>query len=207
VNRGELRTAVAARLAIAPTGDGLLTTTELDRCVNQALRDLSDVKQWPWLLTSAALVFVDGVAAFPTDPAVVHLRELTINDRRAKKASSLGEFLDSLTGAGRHVWFYEGTDIKLAPVPSTAPTSATLYYLQAEPELTEDGVSPLAPSQYHNVVVARAAYHAEVRRSKWESAAQHNGEYEAGLRRMGSARLTTGPRAVRAVGSTSWAVW
>lgn len=208
MNRGQMRGALVSRLGIPPTGDGLLTPEALNDCINLALTDLSDARQWPWLLTSASVSFTDGVAAFPTDPPVVHLRELTVNGRRAKKASSLAEFLDCLAAGAQRVWFYEGTNIKLAPVPSTAPSAAVLYYLQPEPALDQDGLSPQAPSQFHNVIVARASYHANVRKKQWESAAQDNGEYERGLKNMGdNTRMTTGPRAVRAVGSTSWAVW
>jgi hypothetical protein len=208
MNRGQFVTALTARLGINSTGDGLLNTAALQDCLALALNDLSDVQPWPWLLTTGSLTFTDGIAAFPTSPPVVHLHQLTINGRRARKASSLPEFLDCLSDGRRHVWFYQGTNVKLAPVPSTAPTSAVLYYLQPEPALANDAASPLAPTQYHNVILARAAYHAEIRRTRWEAAAQHLGEYEAGLARMkGSERMTTGPRQIRAVGDTNWASW
>jgi hypothetical protein len=132
MNRGELRAALIARLGIPPTGDGLLTPAALVECLDLALTDLSDAKQWPWLLTSASLTFTAGVAPFPTSPAVADVRELEIDGRRAKKAGSLPEFLDALGERNRCVWFVEGTNVKLAPVPTTAPTSATLYYSRAE---------------------------------------------------------------------------
>jgi hypothetical protein len=75
VNRRELREATVLKLGIPPTGDGLLTEAVLNECLNSALRDLSDADHWPWLLTSGSVTFTDGVAAMPTDPAVVEARE------------------------------------------------------------------------------------------------------------------------------------
>lgn len=208
MNRKELREATSRRLGIPPTGDGLLTEPVLNECVNDALRDLSDVQIWPWLLTSASVTFTAGVAAQPTDPAVIQCQQLLIDGRRARKASSLAELLDSTVDGSRCVWFPVGTNVQLAPVPATAPTTSVLYYTQAEPPLDADSQSPLTPAQYHNYVIARAAYRAEVRRTRWEAAAQHNGEYEAGLKRMkDAARSTTGPRTIRPAGSVLWAVW
>ena len=208
MNRGEFKTALTARLGIPPTGDGLITSAALVECLDLALTDLSYAKQWPWLLTSASLTFTAGVAPFPTSPAVADVRELSIDGRRAKKAGSLPEFLDALGEGNRCVWFVEGTNVKLAPVPTIAPTTATLYYSRAEPALAADAQSPLVPPVHHNVVLARAAYHANVRRTRWETAAQDNGEYEAGLKRMGdAARSIGGQRSVRHVGVSRWAVW
>jgi hypothetical protein len=131
-----------------------------------------------------------------------------VNGRRAKKASSLAELLDVKADGSQCVWFPVGSTVALAPVPATDPATCVLYYNQCEPALEADSQSPLCPVQYHNYVVARAAYHGETRRTRWEAAAQWNGEYEAGLKRMRDAkRATTGPRTMRAAGSSLWAVW
>ena len=209
MNRAQLRSALVARLGIPSTGDGRITESVQTDCLNLALTDLgAGEHQWPWLLTTGDLTFTAGVAPMPTDPPVVHCRELFVNGRRARKASSLAELLDVGVDGSRCLWFYQGTNVVLAPAPSVQPTDGVLYYLQPEPELVADAQSPLVPAQFHNIVVARACYHAAVMKREWESAAQYNGEYEQGLKHMaGSARFTTGPRQIRTASSTLWAVW
>lgn len=206
MNRGELRAALTSRLGIPPAGDGLLTETALNECLDLALRDLSDAGSWPWLLSSSSVTFTDGVAPFPT--GVEQPRELSIGGVRARKASSLPEFLDCLADLSRCVWFAIGTNVQIAPVPTTSPSSAVLYFQTAEPALVADGQSPLLPPGHHNVLLARATYHANMRRTKYDGADRANGEYEAGLRRMLDAqRATSGQRRIRAAGSTTWATW
>lgn len=208
MNRSQFRAALTKRLGIPPTGDGLLDDNALNECVQLALTDISEEQQWPWLLTSASLTFTAGVAPMPTSPQVAHIREVTVNGRRAKRATSLAEFLDVLADGNKCVWFDVGSNIQLAPVPATAPSTSSIYYTRNEPTLASDAATPLLPEQYHNVVVARAAYHANTRRSMYERSAQDLGEYRESIKKMADASpMRTGPRAVRSVGSTLWAVW
>ena len=208
MNRSQLRAAVKSRLGLPSTGDALLDDTSLNSIIDNALTDLSNEYQWPWLLTSAALTFTNGVAPFPTSPAVSHLREVTIVGRRARHASSLAEFLDILADGSRCVWYEIGATINLAPIPATAPSAATLYYLQNEPALSADSSSPLAPAEYHTVVVARASYLANVRRNRMEDSQRDLGEYVEGVKKMRDAYpMRSGPRSVRPAGATYWAVW
>ena len=208
MNRSQLRAAVKSRLGIPVTGDALLDDATLNDIIQNALTDLSNEYQWPWLLTSGTLTFTNGVAPFPTSPAPIHLRELVINGRRARKATGLGEFLDIAADGSRCVWFDIGQTINLGPVPATAPTSNTLYYLRNEPTLTADSSSPLAPDEYHTVIVARAAYLANVRRNRAEDSQRDLAEYMDGVKKMRDAYpMRTGPRSVRPAGATYWAVW
>jgi hypothetical protein len=106
------------------------------------------------------------------------------------------------------VWFEIGQTVVLAPVPSTAPTSATLYYVRSEQVFSADGQSPLLPEQFSNTLIARASYHANTRRKNYESAAQDQGEYQEGLKRMRAAYPTrSGPRTIRQAGVSYWAQW
>lgn len=206
MNRSELRAALTSRLGIPSTGDGLLTETALNECLDLALRDVSDAGSWPWLLSTSTVTFTDGVAPFPT--GVQEVRELTIAGVRARKASSLPEFLDRLADGALCVWFPVGTDVQIAPVPTTDPSTAVLYFQLTEPALEADAQSPLMPAKHHNVALARAAYHAYIRRQKYDAADRANGDYEAGLQRMRDAqRATTGQRRIRPAGSTTWATW
>lgn len=213
MNRGQLRTELASRLGIPPAGDGLLTENVLSSCIQLGLTDLSVEAHWPWLLHSLSLTFVDGVAAKPDGsttllPAVLSCRELTIDGERAKRAGSLQEYLDAITLRNQCLWFEQGGSIVLAPVPATAPTTATLFYNRVEPALVAEAQVPLLPEQHHNTLIARAAYHADTRRAQYERAAQHMGEYNDGVKRMkASYPSRTGPRTVRLAGTVQWARW
>ena len=207
MNRKELREALTERLGIPPSGDGMLTENVLTRCIQLGLTDLSVEHHWPWLLSSASLTFASGSADFPTSPSVLNCRELTINGERAKRAGSLQEYIDTLTISNQCVWFEKGQTVVLAPVPTTVPT-AVLWYNRTEPTLTSEAQSPLLPTQYHNTLIARAAYHADTRRAQYERAAQHMGEYNDGVKGMKVLYPSrTGPRTVRLAGTVQWARW
>lgn len=208
MNRKQLRDALTARLGIPPSGDGLLTETALVDCIQLALTDMSVEHHWPWLLASSAVTFTAGAAPFPTSPAVLNARELVVDGDRAQRAGSLSEFLDAQTLGDPCLWFEQENEVVLAPTPVTQPTTATLYYTRTEPDLVSEAQSPLLPVQHHNVLLAGAAYHAEMRRSQMERAAQYLGEYQAGIKKMkGSYPSRTGPRTVRLAGTVQWARW
>lgn len=195
MNKGQLRSAVKERLRLPAVGDPLLTDAVIDNCVVMALTDISEMDgaSWPWLLTSAAVTFTNGVAAIPA--AVVKLRELTIGTVPARAEHvTFTEYLDS---AGLCVWTEYGASLLLG---KTTPASivSTLYYSRAEPAMATDADSPLLPATYHNVLVARASYHANVRRRFNEDMATDAGEYEVGVKRMiTAAQARTGPRRIR----------
>ena len=205
MNRGQLVTALSSRLGIPTAGDGLLTTASMQDMVQSAARDLASEADWPWLLTSGSLTFstTTGLATAPT--GMVKARELTIGGIRACYVA-LGEFLDAVH-VDAYVWTIRGTSVALSVIPATAPT-AVLWYISGETSFTADADSPLAPDVHHNVLLARASYHANTRRSRFEDAIRDDNEYQLGVRKMRDAQwVKTGPRSVRAAGSTRWATW
>lgn len=204
MNRGQLRAEVTQRLRIPANGDPLLDDTTLNDLIRIALIDISGVSDWPWLLTSASLTFTTGTAPMPA--TAVKLRELIVNSKRAEYVGD-AEFFDCQALLSRFVWTDLGATIMLTPVPTVAPT-ATLWFVRGEPAIVLDTVSPLIPEAHQQVVIARACYHAEVRRGRAEAATFHEQEYERGLVRMRDAtRSRTGPRQIRQGGQRWWATW
>jgi hypothetical protein len=205
MNLGQLRTALTSRLAIAPTGDARLDSTALNAAINRALQDIVSDQDWPWLLTSSSLTLTSGVAAWPTD--AMKFRELVIGGDRARFVQ-LAEFLDTQADGSDFVWTQQGANVAITPTPTTA-TTGTLWYIRAEPDLSSDGTSPLLPSAHHQVLLARASYHANVRRRAERDVAADLAEFEAGIKRMRDALvMRTGPRQVKPAGSTRrWATW
>ena len=204
MNRGQLRSALTSRLGIPSAGDSLLDSTTLNDIIGYALRDLSSESDWPWLLTSSSVTFTGADATAPT--TMVKARELTINGRRAR-FMPLAEFLDAQSASVSCVWTVLGTTIRLTPTPSTAPT-AVLYFVRGEPTLSGDSSEPLCPDAHHQVVLARASYHANTRRNRFEDAARDDNEYQLSVRKMRDAQwVKSGPRQVKASGSFNWATW
>ena len=191
MNARELRSAVRLRNGIPDTGDGLAEHDTINDCIRAALVDLSSEQRWPWLLTSASITFTAGVGPLPADCTVIS--ELVANGYPAERVG-LDDFLVQTRGC---VWTEQGSNIKLYPVPVTAPT-ATLYYYRTEPALTTDESTPLLPTQHHQILVCRASYHLNVRRTDKDRIRLDLEEWVPGLRNM---MLTTwrsqGPRTVK----------
>lgn len=200
-----LRSALQLRLGLPSVGDGLLPAATQTAIINAALRDLCQERDWPWLVTSAALTFTSGDATVPS--GFVRAREVTINSRPAKYLP-LTEFLAAQADRSVYAWTDIGTTIRLTPTPATAPTLPVLYYVRAEPELTSDTDEPLLPEPYHDVLVARAAYRANVRRNRMDESVRDDNEYQLGVRKMKDAGWArAGQRSVRRSGSVLWARW
>lgn len=205
MERLEFREAVWERLRVPPAGDGLLTAQVVDRCVQRALTDLCNERPWPWLLTSASLTFTGDSAPMPSDCVLV--RDFEVGGKRAKRVK-FTEWMDERAFRTQCVWTDVGATIRVSPTPASALSSPTLWYYRNEPALTSDTATPLLPSQYDPVVLARAAYHANVRRDRMDDATRDNAEYEAGVNRMKDAlSRQVGPTRIREARPSVWAVW
>lgn len=209
MNLGQLRAAVKLRLKLPVAGDAYLTDAVVNTCINTALIDMSTATDWPWNNTSATATFSTstGLATIPAD--CIKVRELVVNGRPAKHVG-FAEFLDAaVVGSGRFVWNEDqGASIGLAPIPTVAPT-AKLYYLRSEPALVADGDLPALPVAYHTVLVARAAYLANVARRFDGDATLDLAEFTDGLKKMKQAAVRrTGTRQIRsAYRQRNWATW
>lgn len=191
MDKREIRSRVRLRNAIPDTGDGLAGHTDIDDCITAALSDISSENRWPWLLSTSSLTFTAGVATIPADCYTIV--RLVINGYPADRVD-VDEFVQQ---ARSWMWTEVGGEIRLWPVPATAPTS-TLWYYRNEPDLATDTQTPLLPAQHHQLVVVRASYQLNVRRGDNARIAQDLAEYQAGLRNlMQTSWRTLGPKRLK----------
>jgi hypothetical protein len=188
VNKRELRVAVRTRNGIPDAGDGLSAHGVIDECVTAERR-------WPWLLASAPLTFstTTGIATPAVDYAQIH--KLVIGGKPARMVP-LADYLEEQMP---FVWTDLGNTIGLYPIPGTVPV-ATLWYFQNEPDLLAqaDTATPILPAVHHQILVARASYHLNVRRGDNGRIAQDLTEYQSGLRNLMQASARAfGPRTIR----------
>lgn len=194
MDKRELRVAVRDRNGIPSMGDGLAGHLDIDACIAQALRDISGINTWPWLLTTANLNFTAGVATLPTDCQTI--RRLLINGLPAKRAPY--DVVVSRTDA--FVWTEAGTTLLIYPAATITQTTQTsvLHYWRDEPELTTDQAIPVLPTQWHQMLTCRASYFLNVRRGDMSRIATDLAEWQAGLKNlMNAGWRTSGPRTIR----------
>lgn len=208
--RSALRTALALRLKMPESGDPLLPDATLNDIIRQSLNDFSREFDWPWLLTSASLTFSTTTGLAPLPAGFVRPRELmiggTATTRKRARYSRLAEYLDFKAIGGYRVWTVLGTNVELSIIPTTVP-SALLYYVQQEPALASDAAAPLLPEAYQDAMLARAAYHAEIRRGRPEASMVHDNEFQLEMKKMRKHEFAaSGPRRVT-VASSNWASW
>lgn len=203
MNRGEIRAAVKERLAIPSIGDGLLPDSTLNNLINRALATISAAKEWPWLLDTYNITFVDGSAHIPND--FVRARQLVINNVPVLWLQ-LEDFLMPDRRIAVFAWTIIGNQARLNPVPTT-DQSGTLYYYRSEPELLSDYSAPLMPVLHHSLIVAYTAYLAALVRQDEGRAAVYQAEYQAILNNMRDDLKQNTSRRIRYDSGYQYAAW
>lgn len=136
---------------LSDRGFSRLSATRLGYFINQARADLDNAMPWPYRLTSAS-----GAAPLTiTDLGTIEEVVNTANQSLPLDYSSRRSLLDSygiLTTTGVPCWFYvDNGVVRTYPVGGTL----TVRYYKRTPDLT--GVqAPLAPSDYHLLIVDMA---------------------------------------------------
>lgn len=182
MNLGELRTEIKNRLAIPTAGDGLITDTIVNGTINSALRVITTTRDWPWLLSTAQVAFPANVGYTELPCEFVRAKELVINNN-CTPFVDVNQFIKQNQVGYPYVWTIIGSRIKIWPVP-TALTLATLYYYQAEPELTIDTQKPIIPEFLQGWIVAYASYLCAMRRQDEGTAQIYLAESNDLLNRM-----------------------
>jgi hypothetical protein len=194
MDKREMRVAVRDRNGIPPMGDALAGHPDIDLCIEQALRDVSGLNTWPWLLTSANINFTTGTGTLPADCQTI--RALIINGLKAKRAPY--DIVVSRTDA--FVWTEFGASILLYPAATITQTTQTagLHSWRVEPALETDIAIPLIPTQWHQMIVCRASYFLNMRRGDSTRVAADLAEWQVGLKNlMNAGWRTSGPRMIR----------
>lgn len=203
MNRAEIRTAVKERLAIPSIGDGLLPDSTLNNLINRSLATISATKEWPWLLDTHNMVFVNGEATLPND--FVRARQLVI-DGLPTLWVQLEDFLMPDRRMETYAWTIVGNKAKLDPVPTT-DQNGVLYYYRAEPELHSDYSTPLMPSLHHPLIIAHTAYLAAMVRQDEGRAAVYQAEFQAILNTMRDDLKQNTSRRIRFDSGYQYAAW
>jgi len=205
MNRGELRTEIKNRLAIPSAADGLITDTFVDSSINSALRVITTTRDWPWLLTTSQLAFPGNVGYTELPCEFVRAKELVIDNNRVPFVD-VNQFIEQNQVGYPYVWTIVGSQVKIWPVPTTL-TLGTMYYYQAEPELTVDTQNPLMPDFLQGWIVAYASYLCALRRQDEGTAQIYFSESNDLLNRMrDDVRQKTGRR-IQTAGRFTYASW
>jgi len=214
MNLLDLRNAVKDRLAIRSDGsgnslDGLITNAYVNTSIDDALNRVSMERDWWWLATTASLSFdtTNGDDALPAD--FMRAQQLVINDSPVQYIT-LEAFLDPNSDGCAYAYTIYGTNVKIAPIPSTV-TTGPLYYFRNEPALSTqvspDTKSPIMPVVYHKCIVAYASHLCAARRQDEQRASLYLQEYGNFLKSMNDDNRATVQRRIKYNRNLSYASW
>lgn len=161
----QLREKTRSRLA-SVTDDLLVTDEELGTAVNNALQDLANERDWPWLENVTTIPTTEGTNTYdmPTDAARIHM--LWYDGHPVLEAALYQDILRYF-----HTTNYEerprrfaivGDQLILSPIPRESD-SLNVYYQRYEKTLSADGDVPYCPDNAVNTLITLAALDQAVR--------------------------------------------
>lgn len=177
----QLRTAVYARLGVDDT-DGMMDPTTINGFINDALNEIANERDWPWLQTSETITTTQGVDTYAPGSfnTTVPLPAWTATDglrrgddgRTMERMSptELDDRWDLDQQARPAEWAVYGEKLILRPTPDGVYSILHRYY-RAEVELAGDTDTPLLPVEFHPAVAELATFIA-LRRDRNDPRAQ-----------------------------------
>ncbi len=164
MNLGELRQGVMDRTATT-IDDLLLDTSVLNRFINDALREVSNQREWSWLTLTTTITTEAGVSAYAVPSSFTSV--LSITDDQGDPLQFVGPIdIEYLTNAYEGIpLFYTVTNSSILFAPT--PTSVIVYtmrYSRSEDPLTSDTDSPFMPAHLHDAIIWYASHLAFRRR-------------------------------------------
>lgn len=174
----EIRKRVNQRSGLALGDDAV------DSLINEALGQISDEDDWPWLKLTTTGTWTTDATTLDVPANVKAVRFLDVAGR-TYRVMSAEQSATYLTDGDRAV----GLSIEngtITPVPTPADAAAyTLHIIALEPPLTGDGDTPLIPDQWIGCVVSLAISMAHDRPEGNEKAgARAQARYDSQLHRM-----------------------
>lgn len=207
MNRGQIRTAIYARLGV-PTTDGLQDSTTVNNAINDALHHVESEADWPWLQASETLTTAAGDDTYTPAATWVRTKRLRVADYEPMQPCTPIELDDlhpdsSHRAQPTHFAVVEGV-LVVRPVPDGVYSLLHLF-TKTETDLTDDAHSPLLPARFHPAIVEYACFVLHRRARQAAEAAGALAAYEGWLRRMhDDRRRTTGPSKVRVRPRAGW---
>jgi hypothetical protein len=193
-----LRTEVY-RQANASTSDATITSTAVNAAINEAIRFIESIYDWPWLLT-ATTVSITGGTNTGTIPTAAQ-RVKTLKDEYGP-LQYLGweEFFDRYTAdtPGRPDFYTVNATQILVDKEPTTTTSLDILYVSYSTALSADGDNPLIPAQYQDAIVALATSYVHRNTYQYDKAKIAFDAFTNWLKIMqDNRRRVAGPRRVR----------
>lgn len=139
--------------------DAMAADTLVDSMVNQAIRQVSSLRDWDWLYSSETINSVNGTAAYTpaadwrTTVRVVDDADGGMLKRISPDASA--RYTRRLT-LRPLFWYVEGGDLYLSPPPTTA-RAYTHTYIKTETTLSNDTDEPDIPDWAIDLVIIKVA--------------------------------------------------
>lgn len=148
-----------------PTGDAVITSTVMTAIINEAVKFIDSMYDWPWLeaQTSWVTTALSGPAKALSSFAFPVQRIKLIYDTTAGPLGyiSPNEFFEyypdvtNTSGFPRHYTIYAN---QLIHGPNTTDYTAWVIYIRGSNTLALSTDVPLMPEQYHHGIVEYAAY-------------------------------------------------
>lgn len=160
MNRSQLRDAVYDRLGVDST-DPRLGTQRVDRLLNDALHWIGIEHDWPWLQSSTTFSTSSSTSTYPVPADWLRTRGLRIAEFSPLDVydpDELDAYWPLSTSQSRPEGYAVELDqLVLRPIPD-AVYVVTHRYIRQEPDLSNDGQSPLMPVSFHPAIAEAAAY-------------------------------------------------
>ncbi len=195
-------TAAVYRQTNNSTNDATVTSTMVTAAINEAIRFIEALYDWPWLLTTAS-VSVTANTNTGTIPTAAQ-RVKTVKDQYGPlQYVSYDEFYDayrSETRGNPDFYTVNATQLLVYPTPPTT-ISLDVLYIAYSTALSSGSDEALMPDQYEDAIVNLASSYVFRNTYQYEKAKQAFDGFNNWLKAMqDNRRRVAGPRRIRTRG-------
>jgi len=184
----------------------MISSTRLNRYLNQAYLEITNYAPWPFLETSTTKTHGQTITDLGSVLSVYNSTdelELTGVTRDWVKQNLEADL--TTTGTAEY-WYLTGEyTFNVYPVDST--TSFTIYYLEVPDSLDDDSDEPVIPERFQDAIINRAAAKCYVDSDNYVAAQAARTEYQADLDLMAAhyfSRNLQNPEQILHVGTHEW---
>lgn len=174
------------RNELSDRGFAYLSSTRLNRYINQSYLEICNYAPWPFLEVSLARTHAQTITDLGSVLSVYNATskiELTGVDRDWIKQNVSNDL--TTTGTATY-WYLTGASPTFNVFPVDSTTSFTVYYLEVPDELSGDSDEPVVPDRFQDLIIDRAAIKAYKDSDNFDTAAALRAEYQQDLEQMAS---------------------